>query len=1090
MPKADKITAASKIVVTCYKLHCFQRVASRITSRTRLLVTAFVITLGLPSTAQTHRDTPAIPLARGIVVERTTKGMQADAAGIRPGDVLLSWKRGQAHGSLESPFDLSYVWVEEASRGRVTITGHRKGRHKIWVLGSPSWGISARPNFTGRLLTTYSDGKKLVQARKFADFVERFREAAKAEQRHEVSWLSPWLLSRAASTLAEAQQWDLFDDVLSEAIKYSEEAGSIVRNALFQQWAGAYATRDDLEDAYKRSNEALDEWRRLSINTVSEGSSLLSVAALDLQRGDFARAEEHLAQAKAIVEKLAPDGLQMVAVWGNLAVLHQDRGELEQAEEDYLNLLRKEEKRFPGSSLHVQTLSDLGVLYDQQGDLTRAEAYHRRALAMSIRFDPESLTVADILGRLAECVLEQGDPARAESYQRRALSIREKKAPGGLDAAFSLAGLGKIARIRGEPLEAERLYRHALSIATKVAAPNRDRAGFLIGLAAVLRDQGNFSRAETLYREALAIMDREDPGSIDRANTLAELAGTLYAQHKLDDSAELYRQAFSSLERKALQLGGREEDRSRYRAEHVRYYQRYMKLLLELGRPQEAFEELEGSRARTLLEMLSHSRVDVNQGVEPGLLESERRVRHQLNVKAENKLRLLNGAGTSKQIAVLDREIEELLLEHQRLQAQIKATNPGYAALIQPQALSAKQVQDLLDGDTILLEYSLGEHQSYVWAVTNQSLAAFALPEQHRIETLARHVYDLLTARNQAPKRAQDHLSWPEKEYLRSAGSLSQMLLGPVASMLGNKRLLIVSDGALQNIPFAALPTPEGKVGFEPLVLKHEIVNLPSASVIVELRRQRIGRPRPPRAVAVLADPVFDPKDDRVAVGSRAFARSSHTIEPGVTRAAEDLGLTRNGDLYLNRLLYTRNEANAILAAIPPGQGMAALDFSATRSLATNLSLGQYRIVHFATHGILDNKHPELSGLVLSLVNRKGKAQNGFLKLQDIYNLKLPVDLVVLSGCETGLGENVGGEGLIGLTRGFMYAGASRVVASLWSVSDMATADLMSYFYRAMERQDMRPAAALRAAQIEMWQQKQWRSPYYWAAFQIQGEWQ
>jgi CHAT domain-containing protein len=316
------------------------------------------------------------------------------------------------------------------------------------------------------------------------------------------------------------------------------------------------------------------------------------------------------------------------------------------------------------------------------------------------------------------------------------------------------------------------------------------------------------------------------------------------------------------------------------------------------------------------------------------------------------------------------------------------------------------------------------------------------------------------------------------------------MLLGPVASMLGNKRLLIVSDGALQNIPFAALPTPEGKVGFEPLVLKHEIVNLPSASVIAELRRQRIGRPKPPRAVAVLADPVFDPKDDRVTVGSRAFARSSHTIEPGVTRAAEDLGLTRNGDLYLNRLLYTRNEANAILAAIPPGQGMAALDFSASRSLATNISLGQYRIVHFATHGILDNKHPELSGLVLSLVNRQGKAQNGFLKLQDIYNLKLPVDLVVLSGCETGLGENVGGEGLIGLTRGFMYAGASRVVASLWSVSDMATADLMSHFYRAMERQGMRPAAALRAAQIEMWQQKQWRSPYYWAAFQIQGEWQ
>jgi len=169
---------------------------------------------------------------------------------------------------------------------------------------------------------------------------------------------------------------------------------------------------------------------------------------------------------------------------------------------------------------------------------------------------------------------------------------------------------------------------------------------------------------------------------------------------------------------------------------------------------------------------------------------------------------------------------------------------------------------------------------------------------------------------------------------------------------------------------------------------------------------------------------------------------------------------------------------------------MLALDFEASRTVATSPALAKYRIVHFATHGILNNKHPELSGLVLSLVNKEGRAQDGFLKLQDIYNLKLPVDLVVLSGCQTGLGEQVDGEGLISLTRGFMYAGATRVVASLWNVSDMATASLMAEFYSAMEKDGMRPAAALRAAQIKMWKEKQWSSPYYWAAFQIQGEWQ
>jgi CHAT domain-containing protein len=209
-----------------------------------------------------------------------------------------------------------------------------------------------------------------------------------------------------------------------------------------------------------------------------------------------------------------------------------------------------------------------------------------------------------------------------------------------------------------------------------------------------------------------------------------------------------------------------------------------------------------------------------------------------------------------------------------------------------------------------------------------------------------------------------------------------------------------------------------------------------------------------------------------------------------LTRAVNDIGLTRNGTVVLNRLLYTRNEADAVMAVTPPGQAMEFLDFRASRATATSTSLAKFRIVHFATHGILNNKHPELSGLVLSLVNQQGKAQDGFLKLQDIYNLKLPVDLVVLSGCETGLGEEIRGEGLIGLTRGFMYAGASRVVASLWSVSDIATDNLMAGFYKAMERDGMTPAAALRAAQLQMWRQKQWSSPYFWAAFQIQGEWQ
>src|SRR5207253_2026523 len=138
-----------------------------------------------------------------------------------------------------------------------------------------------------------------------------------------------------------------------------------------------------------------------------------------------------------------------------------------------------------------------------------------------------------------------------------------------------------------------------------------------------------------------------------------------------------------------------------------------------------------------------------------------------------------------------------------------------------------------------------------------------------------------------------------------------------------------------------------------------------------------------------------------------------------------------------------RQEATRLLALVPKASSFGAIDFQANRATVLNGNLSQYRYVHFATHGLLDSERPGLSSLVLSMVDEKGQPQNGFLRANDIYNLKLPAELVVLSACQTGLGKDIKGEGLVGLTRGFMYAGAARVVVSLWNVNDKATADLM-----------------------------------------------
>jgi len=1053
-------------------------------------ITAFFVVLAISLCAYGQSVTVTSiftsQLRKGLVVEQVSKNSQAERAGVRSGDILLSWNRAAVQGEFESPFDFADVFFEQASRSPIVISGIRGREQRTWRLSADTWGISVRPNFSEPLLSMYLHARTLVAAAKVPEATEYFRIATALSVKSGPSWLPSWLLSNAAEVVAEKDQQDLSDALYQQAITQAGKTTPFVKAELFRERAVAFADRQDVNSAVAYYDNALLECRKLNHQTMFEANTLASLAVIELQRGDYAAANDHLRRALAIGEILAPRSIHTVLMIANLAYLYQDEGQLEKAEEYYLKALTQEKRNFPNSPYVEATLTALGVLFDQEGNLARAEVYHRRALSVATRLHANVLDIADILANLAECILESGNASKARVYALEALSIREQKVPNSLPTAYSLATLGKIARSRGDITKAEEYYRRALAIVVKVDAPDRDRAKFFIGLAAVFRQKRDFVEAEKLYRQALRIIEIEDPGSIDRTTTLGDLAGTLYRQKRLDEAAGFYREALSTLEERSSRLGNADETRSHYRAEHMRYYTEYMRLLIQQGQPEQAFAVLEAARARTLLEMLRQGHVAIDEKADPVLSERELSLSRSLNAKTEFRIRLAAGNPADPALASVNRQIEDLLLEFQQAQAQLREGSPHYAALTQPKQLGVAEIQQLLDRNTLLLEYSLAEEGSYLWAVSDRSLNVFALPRRSVIETAARRVYTLLTAAGAS--RLNERLY--RKEYTQAAGKLSSMVLGPVAKLLGGKRLVFVSDGALQYIPFSALPTPGTNANDVPLIVKHEIVNLPSASILEELRREEPGRPKPSNAVAILADPVFDVEDERLAVGNGKDSVSLPSVASSdLNRSAHDLGLTRGGKAYLSRLLYTRNEAVAVMSVTPHGKGMLALDFEASRRTATNPALATYRIVHFATHGILDNHHPELSGLVLSLVNKKGKAQDGFLKLQDIYSLKLPVELVVLSGCQTGLGEQINGEGLIGLTRGFMYAGASRVVASLWSVSDVATASLMADFYQAMERDGMRPASALRVAQIRMLKQKQWSFPYYWAGFEIQGEW-
>lgn len=1054
----------------------------------------FVLGKTPPACGQSVADpeTDASVLIKGVIVESVAINSEAAKTGIRPGDVLLDWRRAETRGQVHSPFDLPYIRFEQASRGLVIVGGLRGIQHVTWHLGSDVWGITCRPNFSEPLLSWYSKGEAFLKAGKPNDAAQEWITLSTHIQPYGIPWLGPWLLSRAAQVLFDVREWEVVQEIYLRATRTVPDPGPIVKAELFRQLAAGFDYRDDFVNADKYYNEVLSAWRQLGNTTMAVSHSLLQLADIDLQRGDLDRAEQHLNDAAALARKLAPASYQAALIFADFGVLFEERGELEIAEQHYLKGMALEQRYFPGSVHLAQTLVALGTLAHQRGDFTAAEAHYRRALSVDVKLERESLGVAQILSYLGECVLAQHDFVKAKEYEEHALSIRQKILPTGLVTAFSLAGLGKIARITGDFGTAENYYQQALKIATTLVVPERERARLMMGEAQVFQDRHDFVRAEQLYREAMGIVVKAAPQSLDFGNILASLADTLRHQGKLADAAELYKQALDLFEKKSASLALAAEQRSRYRSRESRYYHDYAEVLLEQGHIDSAFEMLESFRAHTLVEMLAQAHLEANDTTSSDLIEREHKLQQRLNAKTEYRIRLVNSSYASAQVADLDAEIEELLVEYQQIDAQLRTSDPHYASLMQPQPLRLAQIQQLLDDNTLLLEYSLGEERSYVWAVERDSFAAFELPKRSEIDRAAHLVYKVLTLRNGGEASQSNPHKSQETDYLRSAQKLSRMVLGPVAALLKGKRLLLVNDGALQYISFAALPDPNRRLALTPLIINHEIVNLPSASVLAELRRQHIGRKAPAGLVAVLADPVFDPNDERLTgTGEKLSAPVLPQSKMNdLTRSASDLGLTKNGRLYLNRLLYTRNEANAVMSVTPPEKGLEALDFRASRQMVLSGTLANYRILHFATHGMLNNKHPELSGLVLSLVNQQGKAQDGFLKLHDIYNLKLAADLVVLSGCQTGLGEEIEGEGLIGLTRGFMYAGASRVVASLWNVSDMATATLMADFYRAMEHDHMRPAAALRNAQIKMWRTKQWSAPYYWAAFQMQGEWQ
>jgi tetratricopeptide (TPR) repeat protein/CHAT domain-containing protein len=747
------------------------------------------------------------------------------------------------------------------------------------------------------------------------------------------------------------------EGAMQAAVPLVGRLGDPYREALVDHGLGAVRyTSGDLA-------EAQDLFRRAAALAEKAGNrhrqTLLrdSYARVLQAQGDQVEALEILSGDVTFYRAESDRRSEMYAI-NSIGVAHSYLGHTQQALDAY-NQAWELSRSMGDTFMENIALANVGLMYIAMDDPERALACFDQCIALS-RANHQSMEEARTLQHIGAVYDEMGSPAKAIEYCARALTLLQNL-DNPVAVAESRTTIGDAYVRLGQPRKALEFFGAAIET-YRANGRLLLEAGALASQGEALVSLGETARASEALERALSQLRGLNWANLE-ARVLIDLARIAAARNGVTEAKALLDSALAATESFRGGIVGTDQ-RSSFVAKHFSMYEAAIGVLMDLHRREpaqgfaaQAFEISERARARSLLDLLGESRAGIRSGVAPELLEEERSVSDRLAAKARYRLQVLGGPHSEAQTATLDRDLRTLTDAYAGVQARIRASSPGYAGLTQPQALSLSGVQqELLDEDTMLLEYSLGGPRSVLWAVTKTSFAVYDMPGRKQIEGLARRAYEEMIRK--VPLAKAD-----------AAKALSRILLGPVNRQLGSRRLVVVADGILQYISFAALPGRGGA----PLSAGHSIAYLPSASTLPLIREGIEGRKPAPKLVAVLADPVYTRDDSRVqgAAPAAGPVPTSGILE----RSAKDTGFLEFGRLY-----STRNEAKAILGLAEPSARLEALDFQASRETATSASLSQYRIVHFATHGLLNSRQPELSGLVLSLVTAKGTPANGFLQ--------------------------------------------------------------------------------------------------------------
>jgi CHAT domain-containing protein len=754
-------------------------------------------------------------------------------------------------------------------------------------------------------------------------------------------------------------------------------------------------------------------------------TALNNSGLLEWQTGEFASARRQYQEALTLVSKNDPRSRGILL--NNLGLILRSMGDYPQAIEKLLQSL--ELLPVSDTAAQAKTMINLGRAYLFSGPVTSSVDWFNRALPLA-RKSPDPHIVADVLSGLGQAHLEQGQLEEAESQLRQAMDIH------------------------------------------RTAGDKRGLASALHHLGLARADRHDYRGGLMLLNQALRLR-RSGELRDDAADTLFALAQVSYRAGKLNQARGFAAQALEMIESLRSGIPG-EHFRISYFSAKQPFFEFYIDLLMQMDRAspgsgfdRDAFNIAEHARGRVMLEILGEGRAEIRNGAAPELLNRERTARRTLGFLSGEMSRLQEKLHTPEREAELQHRLAIAVQDYRDIETEIRDKSPAYANLIFPRPKNLPVIQrKALDDNTVLMEYSLGRDRSYLWLVTRGSIFSFQLPGESSLRPLCDQMYRLA-----ADYRGRLRSPSQDLSYKQDADILSRMLLRPVTRHLVGKKLLIVTPGLLQKVPFAALSisgiqNPDGA----PLGVTHEIVRMTSASAFLEEREEHRGRARPSASVAVFADPVFDRSDNRLAVAYRSRAATSSRP--------------------LARLPITGVEAEEILRLFPSGRSLNALGFDASRENLQRPDIKTFRYIHFGTHAVID-QIPELSGIALSNVTRQGKIVDGFVRLSDIYNLPpLSCDLVVLATCDSGSGPEVRGEGLIGLSRGFLYAGARSVLINLWTLEDSPwTAEVMKSLYAGLSNGELHPAGALRAARDLLWRRGgRWKDDYFLAGLEVYGE--